>query len=361
MTAIPNSGGSSSPSVSKSAGGFTSLDENDRWKLTLTELANAFKSDKGTRTGLRPHRYAYLYDLLFWPLKRRPINLLEIGLAIGGPEVGGPIKRTVPSPSVQMWLAYFEYAHIFGFDISDFSHIASPRFTFVRGDAGSEVDLCQLVEAAPSFDLIIDDASHASYHQQLSLKVLFPKLAPGGIYVIEDLQWQSPAFESVLPKVPKTALFFTSFFEKGEYLANSLLSAEDMQALKAEVASFASFGAFDGSASPTKLIVMRKSAVQEGPVSTSTADSEAASDSSREDLITAAYMAVLERQPDPGGLLAYQNAFKGVSLRVGLERTLNALLRSKEGQSKALARIKQATSGTTGARSSPRSNKDRPC
>jgi len=39
----------------------------------------------------------------------------------------------------------------------------------------------------PTLDLIIDDASHALAHQLASLEALWPKLAPGGIYIVEDL------------------------------------------------------------------------------------------------------------------------------------------------------------------------------
>jgi hypothetical protein len=312
-------------------------------ELTLTALANQFGSDKGTKVGAPPHRYTYLYDLIFWPVRELPINFLEVGLAIGGPEVAGPTERKVSSPSVQMWLSYFPNAHIFGFDISDFSHIKDPRFIFIRGDAGSEADLRQVANAAPKFDVIIDDASHASYHQQLTFKVLFPKLAPGGIYIIEDLQWQSPAFEDILPKVPKTSAFFQNFFETGKYIENLLLSTEEMQRAKESLSSFASFGAFDGSRSPTKLIVMRKALYEDGARVTSDQVKTPAcpgipSDPPPviqvDDVINAAYKAVLARSADPRGLEAYRKVFKEVAFPVGLERTLNALLKSKEYQGK---------------------------
>jgi hypothetical protein len=53
-----------------------------------------------------------------------------------------------------------------------------------------------------------------------------------------------------------------------------------------------------------------------------------------DEFIAAAYAAVLERRPDPGAFRAYRKAFKDVSPRLGLERTLKALLRSEEFQSK---------------------------
>jgi hypothetical protein len=148
--------------------------------MNLTEPANKYQSDKGTTYGAPPHRYTYMYDLVLYSLRPKRFNLLEMGLAIGGPELGGPIERRVMSPSVQMWLDYFPFANIYGFDISDFSHIDHPRFTFILGDSGSAADMQRLSQSAPHFDVIIDDAAHASYHQQLALKYLWPKIAPGG-------------------------------------------------------------------------------------------------------------------------------------------------------------------------------------
>jgi hypothetical protein len=188
------------------------------------------------------------------------ISFLEIGLAIGGPEVFGPVERQVDSPSVQMWLEYFPKAHIHGFDISDFSHLRHPRFTFIHGDSGSPEDLQRLATAAPSFDIIIDDGSHASYHQQLAFHTLFPKLRAGGTYIIEDLQWQSPAYEGKTVELPKTRDFMIDYFERNQYQPNDLLSENFMQSVKASLDAFAWFPAFNGEASTPKLFVVRKSA-----------------------------------------------------------------------------------------------------
>jgi hypothetical protein len=71
-------------------------------------------------------------------------------------------------------------------------------------------------------DVIIDDGSHASFHQQLMFKHLFPKLRPNGTYVIENLHWQPGEFEQRLMAVPKTGEFFISFLEDGKYVTNTL-------------------------------------------------------------------------------------------------------------------------------------------
>lgn len=226
----------------------------------LTALANKYGSDKGTKLGGPPHRYTYLYDLILDKYRNMKISLLEIGLAVGGPEIGGPVDRSVVSPSVQMWLDYFPNAHIFGFDISDFSHMKHSRFTFVRGDAGSEKDVDRLANETSGYDVIIDDGSHASYHQQLTFRHLFPKLRPGGTYIIEDLQWQSPYFEDQYGSLPKTAEFLISYFENGRYIPNSLLSEAFMSEVARSLGSFAWFPAFNGDASPPKVAIFRRSA-----------------------------------------------------------------------------------------------------
>ena len=38
-----------------------------------------------------------------------------------------------------------------------------------------------------SFDVIIDDGSHKLHHQTEAFKLLFPRLNPGGVYIIEDI------------------------------------------------------------------------------------------------------------------------------------------------------------------------------
>lgn len=45
-------------------------------------------------------------------------------------------------------------------------------------------------------DLVVDDASHLYEQTKTSFKTLFPKLRPGGLYIIEDWSWGfEPAFQ----------------------------------------------------------------------------------------------------------------------------------------------------------------------
>ena len=151
----------------------------------LTSLAERYRSDKGV-TVFPFHGYTLHYSKLFEPFRQRPIKLLEIGLA----------RRTergnagIDCPSLRMWLEYFPQASIAGFDIDDFSAVRLPRARIFRGDQGDPSDLVKVAREYGAFDIIIDDGSHASYHQQVTIETLFPFLAPGGLFVIEDLAWQ---------------------------------------------------------------------------------------------------------------------------------------------------------------------------
>lgn len=45
------------------------------------------------------------------------------------------------------------------------------------------------VDFAAGLDLVVDDASHAYKYTKKSFELVFPKLSPGGLYIIEDWAW----------------------------------------------------------------------------------------------------------------------------------------------------------------------------
>ena len=174
----------------------------------LNELANQFGSDKGSQHGDR-HRFAQIYHLLLGSERHNYRHVVEIGLAQGIHEYhAGKVLPEIASPSVRMWLDYFPSAQITGIDMADFSFMegANSRFKFMRADSGNEAQLKQLAgQLGSEVDLLIDDASHASFHQQLALRELFPCIRSGGYYVIEDLHWQPPHLETSLPLMHRTS------------------------------------------------------------------------------------------------------------------------------------------------------------
>jgi hypothetical protein len=155
----------------------------------LTTLCNKYGTDKGDRA-FGCHGYAAIYHSLFNDLRDREISVCETGLLHPG-DHSGPTKKT---PSLRVWREYFPKAKLVGFDINDFSTIKIPNCTIVRGDSSSRKDLRRLGKLGP-FDIVIEDASHASHHQQITLATLFPFVKSGGLFCIEDLHWQPKDLE----------------------------------------------------------------------------------------------------------------------------------------------------------------------
>lgn len=147
-----------------------------RYGNDLPRLARLFGTDKESS-----HFYCQHYQEHFKALRFKNVNVLEIG--IGGyddPKQGGH--------SLRMWKAYFPNGRINGIDLLDKTPHEEAR---IRTFAGSQVDeafLNRVIAEIGAPDIIIDDGSHRPEHVITSFKILFPLLAPSGIYVVEDLQ-----------------------------------------------------------------------------------------------------------------------------------------------------------------------------
>jgi hypothetical protein len=162
----------------------------------LERLANKYKTDKGSLYYNR-HNYAPIYEKYLFHKKQSKINLLELGLLRHDVQNRNPGSPYNDVPSLKMWREYFRNAFIVGFDIADFSKCPPlENVKIVRGDMGKISDLSlTLQEIKGKFDIIIDDASHASHHQQIALGYLFDHLEEGGFYIIEDLHYQPTRLE----------------------------------------------------------------------------------------------------------------------------------------------------------------------
>ncbi len=203
--------------------------------LELTQLANRFGSDKGD-TVLCAHTYTRVYESLLAPARDKPLRLLEIGLMHGHTQetMQGRLDE-VGCPSLKMWAEYLPKAEIFGFDIVDFRPLSEPRMTVFQGDQSKPDDLARMAsEAGGPFDIIIDDGSHASHHQQIALASLFEHLAPGGLYCIEDLHYQPSDLE--LEDITRTREFLRDL-RFGGTGARIAMEQRDLARLLGQIAS----------------------------------------------------------------------------------------------------------------------------
>ena len=157
-----------------------------------------------------------------------------MGRLIGGPEQGVDKERkTEDLPSITRWLEYFSKANIHGLDVSDFSWFEHERFKFFRCDMDRRENIAQAASPMPSMDIIIDDASHASHHQQNAFLELFPRLKSGGLYVVEDLRWQPRMMEK--SGITKTADLFQGYQVDGVFSHNDPDVQEQFNALRKDI------------------------------------------------------------------------------------------------------------------------------
>jgi hypothetical protein len=146
----------------------------------LCELAKKHGTDKGgwhLLAGDTCHNYTQLYDRLLMAHVDRVKSVLEIGVNYG--------------PSLRMWRDYFPNARIIGLDCNAECLFHEERIDCFAADQYNAESLEGALNLAgiAQYDLIIDDGSHEEAHQVFSANVLSHRLAPNGIYVIEDIDY----------------------------------------------------------------------------------------------------------------------------------------------------------------------------
>jgi hypothetical protein len=137
----------------------------------LCSLAKAHGTDKYPW-------YTPFYSALF--ADKHVKRVLEIGVLNGA--------------SLAMWRDYWPEAVVWGFDKE---RRRDTDIQVMYGDQSKPEDLAFAASRGP-FDIIIDDGSHEPADQILGALTLVPHLAPGGLYIIEDV---NPPYE-VLGAIP---------------------------------------------------------------------------------------------------------------------------------------------------------------
>jgi len=131
------------------------------------------------------HFYTPIYDELLRHRRNEPLRVLELG-------VGGYDARDAGGASLRMWADYFPRAVVVGVDVVDKSSIDfGPLASRILVRTGSQNDvafLARLCDELGPFDVVVDDGSHDPADHVVSFEALFPRLADGGLYVIEDTQ-----------------------------------------------------------------------------------------------------------------------------------------------------------------------------
>jgi hypothetical protein len=126
------------------------------------------------------HKWAHylpIYERYFAPFSVTSVRFLEIGVGEGG--------------SLDLWRRYFgPDATIFGIDINPACASRAEAPNQVRIGSQDDPDFLRRVvsEMGGPPQIVLDDGSHIGRQQRVAFETLFPLLAPGGLYIIEDTQ-----------------------------------------------------------------------------------------------------------------------------------------------------------------------------
>jgi SAM-dependent methyltransferase len=118
--------------------------------------------------------YFPIYTRHLEPFRGRPLRVLEIGVYKGG--------------GLDMWSRYLgPEAKIVGLDIDEAAvRAVRGRFPVVLGDQEDPEVLKKLSRDHGPFDIIVDDGGHTMGQQIATVETLFPLLAQGGLFIVED-------------------------------------------------------------------------------------------------------------------------------------------------------------------------------
>ncbi len=143
---------------------------------TLNDLGVLHGTDKSTIF----HDYLPFYEKRLGHLRDARFLLVEIGVFHGG--------------SLHMWGDYFPNATIVGLDIAEGTrcHELSNRHVRIC-DASDPAALDVVLQEFGPPLVVIDDGSHLWNHQIAALHHLWPRLLPGGTFIMEDIHTSFPA------------------------------------------------------------------------------------------------------------------------------------------------------------------------
>ena len=160
--------------------------------MDLSGLATLYGVDKIVLEGTG-HNYIATYSALFADLTIPVHHLMEIGIGTGG-HISfrkQACARYEEGNSLRMWRDYFTAATIHGVDIYQVTLCEEKNriLTYVA-DQSNEDQMRSITRSIGStIDIIIDDGSHLRDHQVMTFMILWDRLTVGGLYIIEDIQY----------------------------------------------------------------------------------------------------------------------------------------------------------------------------
>ncbi|MEL7115134.1 MAG: hypothetical protein AAGP08_06000 [Pseudomonadota bacterium] len=193
----------------------------------LTDMADA----RGIDRGAKRHRFTDLYQMLLYPLRTRDLHLALVGLDSNAGQDDQDAWGAQAMTTLEMWREYFPTAKITVLDLAEKLPKRIKGVSYRKTDLEDPEQIAGLIKSP--VDVVIDDATHASHHQQNALRALFPKVVDAGLYIIEDLRAQPASLEK--QGMVKTSALFQSYLEHGVFDHPDAAAKADLNELRADV------------------------------------------------------------------------------------------------------------------------------
>jgi len=145
-----------------------------------------FESRSSGRGIWKFEHYFEIYERHFARFAGSDAHVAEIGVYSGG--------------SLEMWRDYFgPRASVYGIDIEERCRAYADAGTQIFiGDQADRAFWARFRAAVPRLDVLIDDGSHRPEDQIPAFEEAFQHLAPGGVYLCEDIQGIHNGFSTYL-------------------------------------------------------------------------------------------------------------------------------------------------------------------
>jgi cephalosporin hydroxylase len=159
----------------------------------LCDLATKYGTDKGPS--------GWNYTPFYWDLLKPEQHLIHTVLEVG----------IYKGASLRMWRDFFYDADIYGVDNSTehmFPH-DDDRIRCYLADAYDFATMQDIMRQVGPVDLFIDDAIHTYATQVALLKMMWPHIAAGGIYCIEETYTYDDRVPRTIPAPDGMSRMFT--------------------------------------------------------------------------------------------------------------------------------------------------------
>ncbi len=217
-------------------------------ELSLTDIANAYETDKGDADKYslswgskyplhNTWGYTKIYERYMERYRYKDIKLFEIGIC----------DPRFPFASPQMWREYFSRGKIYCMDNfwgksseeqkEGIKLLEKARVNFFYGDQSSKYSFDAFFSIyGDDFRFVIEDGSHQPFHMMFSLARILPHMKSEGVYFMEDIQ--HPKLTKGMYGYDNTQVLFDLMkFSRTHQLQSNLISKEDCDCINDNVTS----------------------------------------------------------------------------------------------------------------------------